>query len=162
MNRCGALGKMGAMEMDLDNALGYMIEKTEQALKRGTRQLYRRHGVDITPYQWVILYRLWEEDGLSQSDLAARSFSDAATVTRVLDVMERKDLVRRESDGRDRRAVRVVLTAMGRSLQKTVPAIMSQYLRHYTQDVSPEDLATTMAVLRKVHHRAVRLDGLIG
>ena len=70
----------------------------------------------LTHVQFVLLATLaWAdaEDGLSQTETAARARVDAMMVSQVIRVLERKGLVRREPDPRDRRAIRVTVTPAG-------------------------------------------------
>ncbi|MEX2443729.1 MAG: MarR family transcriptional regulator [Alkalispirochaeta sp.] len=142
------------MNFELDAALGYLIETTEQALKRGLRRRFREHGYDITPYQWVVLYRLWDRDGQSQSELADGSLRDRPTVTRILDVMERKGLVTRHKDDRDRRSYRVYLTDYGESLKNRLPSVAADYLDAFTEGIDPADIQVAKNVLRKIRENA--------
>lgn len=142
------------MLFDMDNAVGYLIETTEQALKRGLRQRFRDAGFDITPYQWVILYRLWEREGRNQSELAEVSLKDRATVTRILDVMEQRGLVVRKTDSSDRRTYKVFLTPLAKKLKTQLPKIAASYLDEFTRDIDPDDLATAQRVLRKIRENA--------
>lgn len=143
------------MQFDMDNAIGYIIETTEQALKRGLRQRFREAGFDITPYQWVILYRLWEREGRNQSELAEVSLKDRATVTRILDVMEQRGLVVRKTDSSDRRTYNVFLTPLGKKLKTQLPRIVAAYLEEFTQGIDPQELAIAQRVLRQVRANAL-------
>ena len=61
------------MSYSLDEAIGFVAERTVRALRRALKNAFRAHGLDITPYQFIVLYRLWEEEGISQVDLARRT-----------------------------------------------------------------------------------------
>lgn len=142
------------MDFDLDDAIGYIIETTEQALKRGLRRRFREAGYQITPYQWVVLYRLWGKDGLTQTELADITLRDKPTVTRIIDVLSREGLVRRESHPDDRRSFKVCLTRQGRELREALPEIASAYLREFTEGIPPSELELTKEVLRKIRNKA--------
>jgi DNA-binding MarR family transcriptional regulator len=143
------------MQFDMDDAVGYIIETTEQALKRGLRQRFREADVDITPYQWVILYRLWEREGRNQSELAEVSLKDRATVTRILDVMEKRGLIVRKTDKSDRRTYKVYLTPRAKKLKQTLPTVAASYLEEFTRGIDPEELAVAKRVLTKIRENAL-------
>lgn len=144
------------MDFDLDNAIGYIIETTEQALKRGLRRRFRKAGFPVTPYQWVILYRLWDQDGLTQTELADITLRHKPTVTRIIDVLSRQNLVRREAHPDDRRSFKVYLTHEGRELRNILPEIASEYLQDFTEGIPQSDLERTKQVLRKIRNNAER------
>ena len=84
------------------------------------------HG--ITPGRFTVLRYLTEEDAecLKPSDLASKSGVTRATITGLLDTLERDDLIRRQSDQADRRVTRVSATPNGRALiQKLMPEYLS-------------------------------------
>jgi DNA-binding MarR family transcriptional regulator len=74
----------------------------------------------VTADQYVILAMLAEEDDLTQKELTRRTYSDANTVTAMLNRLEEKGLVERQLCDRDRRARRVHLTKKGRALERTL------------------------------------------
>ena len=78
----------------------------------------------LTPLHWGILSCLWREDGLTTQGIAMQLEQLGGTVTVGLDLMEKRRLVHRRRDERDRRISRVWLTRKGASLQeKVVPAV---------------------------------------
>lgn len=68
----------------------------------------------LTHAGWQVLQTLGHDDGLTQRQVAERCFVTAATVTGIVDTLERDGLVERERDPGDRRLVRLRLTAEGR------------------------------------------------
>jgi DNA-binding MarR family transcriptional regulator len=76
----------------------------------------------ITADQYVVLAALAEQDDLTQKDLARRTYSDANTLTAMLNRLEQKGLVERQACDRDGRARRVHLTRRGRALERILQA----------------------------------------
>jgi MarR family transcriptional regulator, organic hydroperoxide resistance regulator len=74
-------------------------------------------GQPLTPSQLFLLRQLWAEDGLQPRDLAQRANLDATSTTWLVDQLEKAGFLERRRGERDRRAVRVWLTAEGRDLQ---------------------------------------------
>ncbi len=139
-----------ASTFDLDDAIGFVIEVTEQLMKRELRKSFKAHGLDLTPYQWIVLYRLNQKDGLNQAEIAELTTKDRPNITRIVDVMEKQDLVERRSSPSDRRVNQVFLSDKGRELLARLPAIVSEHLSRATRDIPAKDLATTKSVLRSM------------
>lgn len=74
-------------------------------------------GRPVTPAQLFLLRQLWAEDGLQPRDLARRANLDATSTTWLIDQLEKGGLLERRRGERDRRAVRVWLTAAGWALR---------------------------------------------
>jgi DNA-binding MarR family transcriptional regulator len=77
----------------------------------GVRVL-ERHG--ISPSGFGILRMLLSQDGLKSSDVAEMMFTTPATITSVVDTLQRDGYVERRRDDHDRRVVRLYVTDKGR------------------------------------------------
>jgi DNA-binding MarR family transcriptional regulator len=73
-----------------------------------------------------VLYVLHEREGLTQSELAARLEVAPATVTKMLQRLERAGFVQRQTDSEDQRVSRVYLTDAGRAIQGDVVAVLGR------------------------------------
>ena len=89
---------------------GFIIERTAKRMKQSFKKILKEKNAGITVDQWVILQELKKEDGLSQFEIASRTFKDAPTVTRIIDLLCKKQLLRRLPDTTDRRKFNIFLT----------------------------------------------------
>ena len=135
---------------DLDGAIGYQIELTEQTLKRELIKSFNKEGLKITPNQWVLLYRLWNKDGLSQVELSDMTFKDKANITRIIDLLVKKGLVTRVTDSNDRRVFRIVLTEEGNELKKIVPKIVKDHIDQAVKGIKKKDLECALTVMSEI------------
>ena len=94
--------------------LGFVIYRTALALKSALQRFFKEHGFEITVEQWAIIRHLWEEDGLSQREIAEKTSKDKPNITRMVDALEQKRLVFRQPDPRDRRKYCIYLTKEGK------------------------------------------------
>ena len=108
-----------------DDSIGFLVNRAAIRLKNELWQAFKANGFDITPEQWAVLNCLWEEDGQTQTEIAERILKDKTNLTRMLDVMERKEVVERRPHEKDRRSYRIYLTPKGRALKgKLIPIAM--------------------------------------
>jgi DNA-binding MarR family transcriptional regulator len=141
------------MDQTLDNSLGFIIARTSMRYKN---ELGRRlKPYDVTPEQWVALHRLMERDGLTQRELADMIFKDQPTITRILDKLERKQLIRRSDSPSDRRSFRVHLTDQGRRLLEQLMVINQQVRKDACQGVTDRELAAFKATLDKIWNNLI-------
>jgi DNA-binding MarR family transcriptional regulator len=80
----------------------------------------------LHPGQERLLAVLWEEEGLSQSQLVDRLSVQPPTVTTALQRLEHEGFLRREPDPDNRRVSRVYLTDRGRSVEAAVREIFAE------------------------------------
>jgi Transcriptional regulators len=96
--------------------LGYFLERTTRRVKLAFTKAFLAAGIDLTPEQWVILDYLMQSNGLSQKDIADKSYKNAPTVSRIVDVLERKGIVERHRFDNDRRRYKIYLTDKGQAV----------------------------------------------
>jgi DNA-binding MarR family transcriptional regulator len=82
---------------------------------RLNRQLRQQADLDLPPTRLAHLATIERRGPLTLGELAAIERVAPATVTKVVDHLERLDLARRQRDPRDRRVTRVEATAAGRA-----------------------------------------------
>lgn len=137
------------MGFKLEDAIGYTMEKTVKILREELQAAFRQAGYDLTPYQFHILYMLWEEEGLFLTQLKQGSIVDSPTVTRNVDFLEKRGYVVRKADGEDRRKTRLYLTERGKTAQKD---LMPVQIRHYERSREGID-ESEIAVLHRIAGR---------
>jgi DNA-binding MarR family transcriptional regulator len=97
-----------------------------------SRRLHKRAVNDLNALglyagQEKFLQFLWEQDGLTQSQIAEQVCVEHATVTQVLERLERVGLIQRCRDEKDGRISRVYLTEKGRALAEPVQRLWSEW-----------------------------------
>ncbi|MCE3550186.1 MarR family transcriptional regulator [Pseudonocardia sp. RS11V-5] len=127
-----------------EQPLDRLLITTGAALARFRQRAVAAHGLSATALD--LLTVLTGEDGLPHRELAGRLGLTPATLTPVVDALERAGDIRRERDATDRRVVRVCLTESGRrrcatvadrvdrTLQETVPGERPA-VRRYLEEV---------------------------
>lgn len=129
---------------------GIIIYQTAVLLKAGLRRAFQTNGLDITPEQWSILGSLREEEGVHQSLLAERTNKDRHNTTRILNILEKRDLIRREQDRIDRRRQRIYLTEAGKSLELELEPIASEFLQQAFRGLSDGDVASLRRITARI------------
>lgn len=101
--------------------MGYRIKLLSQLLYRKFSDRLEPFG--LTPFHWLVLCCLWQEDGLPTSAIGEKLQQVGGTLTGVLDRMEERGFVRRERDPIDRRICRIWLTDAGLELEHILPQV---------------------------------------
>jgi len=98
--------------------LGFLLAKATQRWNELLQERFRAAGWSVVrPSYGSILVPLFEEDGLRMGELARRARLSKQTMTTMVRLLEREQLVRRERDPDDGRAFRIALTAKGRRFE---------------------------------------------
>ena len=94
----------------LENSQGYIIHQLDVQMSLGLQHAFQAKGFNITPEQWGVLNRLWENEGMHQSALAQRTAKDRHNITRILNLLEKNGFIFRKPDREDKRRLNVYLT----------------------------------------------------
>jgi MarR family transcriptional regulator, organic hydroperoxide resistance regulator len=119
------------------HGMGYRIKLLAQLLSRKFQEKLEPLG--LTPFHWVVLCCLWQEDGLATSGIGEKLQQVGGTMTGVLDRMEERGLIRRERDPQDRRIWRIWLTEAGKQLEEILPPIALDIREQAMRDISTRD-----------------------
>ena len=112
--------------------------------------------------QQFILHVLWENEGLTHSELAEWSHVQPATITNALKRMERAGFVERRHDSEDQRVSRVYLTEAGRSARGAVEKMWQEIEEQTFAALHEEERAQLHRLLLRVYETFVEGSGELG
>jgi DNA-binding MarR family transcriptional regulator len=135
------------MDQQIDR-IDPMMGKIHRAIRKELDNKFKRFV--ITPPQFEVLVLLWVEDGLLLSELGRKLSRDGPTITGVVDRMEKKQLVKRVRDEKDRRAIKIVLTPKGLRLKKKLMALRSEIINKTIGNFSHNELGQLEYLLTKI------------
>jgi MarR family transcriptional regulator, transcriptional regulator for hemolysin len=119
---------------------------------------HRAKGRGTTRAQWIVLFRLREQEGLSQVDLAEVLELQPISLVRLLDRLVEHGLLERRHDPRDRRANRLFLTETGRQLVDDLDGLRDEIAATVLDQVPTESIQTSLATLQDIKARIKGLD----
>jgi MarR family transcriptional regulator, transcriptional regulator for hemolysin len=114
---------------------------------------HRAKGRGTTRAQWIVLFRLRDQEGLSQVDLADVLELQPISLVRLLDRLVEHGLVERRSDPKDRRANRLFVTAAGRQLADDLDSLRNEIATDVLQDLPTAAIQTSLKTLRDIKER---------
>lgn len=119
--------------------------------------LFDKMGFPITREQWIIIKLLWEKNGVSQQELANNLLKNKASITSLIENLEKKEFVIRRINSYDKRSKMVFLTDKGRQLRERVYNFVQQTLQELTREISREQMVSAKGVLQKIINNLVFL-----
>lgn len=130
----------------IEDCISFMLGKAYQHIQQEAKRRLTPYGV--TPVQYALLKVLWEKDGQSGAELCERLVLDSATVTGLLDRLEKNGLLERRPDPHDRRINRLHLTETGKSLQGPLDQQMDEMNLEAFRPFTPEQVQAIQEALR--------------
>jgi DNA-binding MarR family transcriptional regulator len=128
------------------------------AVARRLQKNFRNAGLEITIEQWSVLYHLWKEDSLSQQELGLRTFRDKASITRLIDNLEKLGLVTRVASTTDRRINLVCLTDAAKPLQEMTYHLANQTMNEALSHITKEEIEIVKSVFQRVYDNLTHPD----
>ena len=132
-------------------SLGMLIGQIHRLSTKRFVQNSHKFGLDISMDQWLVLGPIWKNEGISQKGIAEYCQKDKTSVTKIINTLEKKNLVVRVPDQLDHRIKRIVLSNKGKELFHNVLPIMEQTRDELRSGVSDEEIDSLKAVLTKIY-----------
>jgi DNA-binding MarR family transcriptional regulator len=129
----------------------FITGKAVTAIARNLQKKFNAAGMGVTIEQWSVLYHLWKEDGKSQQELCNATFRDKPSITRLVDNLEKLQLVRRVASGDDRRINLIFLTRQAQKLQEETMALAEATLNEALEGVPGDKIEVCKEVLQIVY-----------
>jgi DNA-binding MarR family transcriptional regulator len=141
--------------MKMEYQVGFLLSRATWAMNNAVNRLLRENGHgDISVAYFAVLQSLWENDGMSITDLGEKAQLEKSTMTSLIDRMETAGLVRREDHPTDRRAYQICLTPRGKEMEQKLDEVVSRVYRHLTRGITEEDLQRSIKVCRRLIQNA--------
>lgn len=115
---------------------------------------------DVTAEQWQVLLKLSEQNKINQKILAQLVNKDQPTLTRMLDILERKSLVERHVSKEDRRSFSIHITEKGVVLVEKLTPYIEDIFQKVLNGISEKDLEIYKDVLTKINSNISNLNNL--
>lgn len=137
------------MNFDMNSSLGFILNKTALASKMQFNE--RIKEFDISPEQWSLIFRVVENEGLTQKMLSDSTYKDQANITRSIDRLEKKGFLLRVSNDEDRRVINIFPTQKSKELVKKVVPISTEYNKFLSKGLTDSEYNLLLELLNKVY-----------
>lgn len=141
---------MDELHLDFDVVFGVLSGRVSTAINRRLYRDFRLAGILITPEQWMVLLSLYQSDGITQQELAARTNRDKPGITRLINNLEKQYLVVRMADKTDRRINLISITKAGRQTHEKARIIALQTMKGALTGISEEELRVGEILMKKI------------
>lgn len=142
----------------IDSSIAYLAGRTSRSIIKRLTKKFSNSGFDVSYEQWSILVHLYRKDGQTQQELSNIAVKDKAAITRILNVLEKKNLVLRVPDRNDKRSKLVYLTNKAKEFKTELIAIVEELLEEAEQDISSEEINQCKTTLNKIFLNFERLN----
>ena len=134
----------------LSNVVNFLLEQTVRQIRGYAQRQLDTLQTGITVDQWVLLKIIEERRQISQVELAQVSNKDTASITRILDILQKKGLIQRIDDEHDRRKYLISLTGEGKAFVMRNLSFVNGIRNQIVQGLSQEEIRALKGILDKI------------
>ena len=137
----------GALE--IHDMPGHLIRRLQQISVSVFAERVAEAGYDVTPVQYAALVAISANPGIDQATLAGLIAHDRVTIGGVLDRLEQKSMIARETSARDRRARILHMTREGEDALSSLTPVVQSVQLEILGGLDESERETLLALLKK-------------
>lgn len=140
----------------LNDIINYLIYRIARLMRYKFQHDMQAVNLDMTQEQYFILFKLWQKDGQYQAELADGLLGDAPNITRILDVMQKKNFITRKPDPNDRRKYRIYVADKGRKIQRLYNTHAPESRMADYKSLNDQDLTELRRILKTIEGNIIK------
>lgn len=122
--------------MKLEQCVNYLLSAAQNTVFKHLSSKLAPFG--LTPSQYGVLNCLWSKEAETPKQLGERLRIEASSISSILDRMQANELIERNIDPNDRRAIRIDVTGKGMALQEEITKIVDEVNQDFLSFLEPE------------------------
>mgnify|MGYP006320626827 FL=1 len=138
------MGKKG-----LNDIIFYTLEKSIKSYRQYAQKQLIMNNFDITIDQWLILKSIKENSGLTQQQIGINVFKDYASVTRIIELLVKKNYLQRVAHTDKRRFI-LRMTSEAEDLMRSIQKVINANRRKALDGIDQEELKSLKETLNKI------------
>jgi len=131
-------------------SLGYLVSHLNVELQHELDSRLKRYQLDIK--LWPVLFALWQEEGISQTELSRRCDVANYTMTRLLDQLQVQGLIYRHQEEDNRRAFQIFLTDQAKAMEQDLIREAERVNEKFMAALDEPERGQLLMLLNKINH----------
>lgn len=137
-------------DYNLQKSLGFKLELASRLTTGNFSKKLKEGKFPITPEQWGVINFLLHEDGLTQNQISKLVGKDHTCVSRLIENLIKKNIVKKIPDPDDKRINLIYLTEEGKKIQNNVVPTVKENLYKVFANVTDKEKIIFSKVLDKI------------
>ena len=135
----------------VSNPSFFKLDATLKKIRNYWQKSFDALQKDITVDQWLLIENLYKHKRITHNELARLTSKDITTVSRIIELLVRKELVERQGSTDDRRKVFVQLTPAGVNKYKDVRPLVLEMRKTGWKNLSEQDYSELTRILDVIY-----------
>lgn len=129
----------------------FKIDTTIKKIRNSLQKRFNESGIDLTVDQWVLVDHIARDEGISQNALAEITYKDPPTVTRIIDLLEKKGFVERRMAAGDRRKFNIHMTPKGLQIRDEAFPVVAEIRRKGWGELNEADYQQFVRIMDSIY-----------
>jgi len=134
----------------IEAVLFYTIDKSIKTYRQYAQKKLIDAGHAITIDQWLVLTVIHDYPEISQNEIAEKVFKDNASVTRIIELLVKSNLLKRAVLSKDRRRTKISITAKGEKSLQAVKQLVLNNRKNALRGISKSEINVLNTLLNKI------------
>jgi DNA-binding MarR family transcriptional regulator len=144
------------MENKLEDSINHRIATLALLLKRQVFRIIAKNELEITPEQWVVIYYLWQENGLTIGEIANRSKKDFANVTRIIEKLEKLGYISKRKSDKDNRSYNIFILPKADEIKDKVQNCWKESTEMALKGISESEKQFLLGIIDKIENNILK------
>jgi DNA-binding MarR family transcriptional regulator len=136
------------MKTNAENHVGYLIQQISHLLEQSFNKNLANEDLSFSHAR--LIYLLYKNDGMTQSELQQDLLIKPSSITKLIDVLESKGLVKREASNEDARIKRIYLTNEGKKKEEILCSIKENTEVNLLKTISESEHQDLIRILKSL------------
>ncbi len=133
------------------NQYSFILDRTARKVKQYAQTAFAEQQFDLTVDQWIVLRTIYENPSLSNKEMAELCGKDQPTLTRIIDLLIKKEFTERISHPSDRRSLRLHITKKGEDKIQEIAPKVADFRMQAWKNLNEEDFAHFTRILNTIY-----------
>ena len=134
----------------LQSRIGMKLVRVGKMIRAIANQKFIKANFPITPEQFTVLTAILDHDGLYQRQIGALTLKDRPNITRIIKILEEKELVTKTSDINKRKIFKINITEKGKQAYNLALPTVLEHWQNSIEGITDEELISCIKVLNKI------------
>ena len=133
------------------NQYSFILDRTARKVKQYAQTAFTDHQFELTVDQWTVLRTIYENPDLTNKEMAELCGKDQPTLTRIIDLLIKKELAERITNSSDRRSLRLQITKKGKTKIQEIAPKVAEFRMQAWKNLNEEDFAHFTRILNTIY-----------
>ncbi len=140
-----------SMKKTITDSYAFKLNALTRKMRRHSLDIMRSEDIDLTVDQWGILSLLHDNKSpMSQTEIAVLMIKDSPTVSRIIDILCKRELLVRETHPADRRRFNLRITKLGIKAVKLAMPVVERIREGLFDGFTKQEFAALQELIAKI------------